>query len=51
MTAYRASPHEATGYNPNYFVFDRELSTPIDAVLDPFKNKMGPWTMMRMFQS
>jgi hypothetical protein len=33
MTAYRASPHTATGFSPNMLTFGRETSMPIDVVL------------------
>ena len=33
MTAYRASPHTATGFSPNMLTFGREVSMPIDIVL------------------
>ena len=33
MTAYRASPHSATGFSPNMLTFGREASMPIDVVL------------------
>jgi hypothetical protein len=33
MTAYRASPHAATGFSPNMLTFGREVSMPIDIVL------------------
>ena len=33
MTAYRASPHSATGFSPNMLTFGREVSMPIDVVL------------------
>ena len=32
MAAYRASRHEATGYTPNYLMFGREVSMPVDIV-------------------
>ena len=32
MSAYRASPHAATGYSPNFIVFGRENRMPIDIV-------------------
>jgi transposase InsO family protein len=33
MTAYRASPHTATGHSPNKLTFGRETSMPVDIVL------------------
>jgi len=30
MAAYRASPHEATGYTPNFLMFGRETRAPLD---------------------
>ena len=36
MAAYRTSQHEATGYSPNFLMFERELRAPVDVVLgDP----------------
>ena len=32
MAAYRASRHETTGYTPNYLMFGREVSMPVDIV-------------------
>jgi len=34
MAAYHARRYEATGYSPNYLVFGRENSLPIDVALD-----------------
>jgi transposase InsO family protein len=33
MAAYRAARHDSTGYSPNFLVFGRELTAPIDLVL------------------
>jgi len=33
VAAYRATPHNATGFFPNFLMFGRELSAPIDVVL------------------
>jgi len=30
LTAYRATKHKATGFSPNYLVFDRELASPFE---------------------
>jgi len=32
MAAYRASPHEVTGYTPNFLMFGRETRAPLDLV-------------------
>ena len=39
MAAYRSARHESTGYTPNFIVFGRELSAPIDLV---FGRPEGP---------
>ena len=32
--AYRATPHESTGFSPNYMVYGREMHMPIDVMLE-----------------
>ena len=32
LAAYRASPHETTGFSPNYLMFGRETRAPLDLV-------------------
>ena len=32
MMAYRGTPHESTGFSPNFMVFGRELFMPIDVM-------------------
>ncbi|CAG2231003.1 unnamed protein product [Mytilus edulis] len=34
MMAYRSAEHETTGYTPNYLMFGREVSTPIDLMYE-----------------
>lgn len=34
MMAYRSAEHETTCYNPNYLMFGREVSTPIDLMYE-----------------
>ena len=31
--AYRATPHESTGFSPNFMMHGRELSMPVDVML------------------
>ena len=31
--AYRATPHESTGFSPNFMMDGRELSMPVDVML------------------
>ena len=33
--AYRSTPHESTGFSPNYMVFGKELYMPIDVMMGP----------------
>lgn len=34
MMAYRCAEHETTGYTPNYLMFGREVSTPVDLMFE-----------------
>ena len=33
--AYRSTPHESTGFSPNYMVYGKELFMPIDVMMGP----------------
>jgi len=44
MAAYRASPHEATGFSPNYLVFGKENRAPVDIVYDAPTDNYRPGT-------
>src|SRR6267154_2223616 len=44
MAAYRASPHEATGFSPNYLVFGRENRAPVDILYDAPADNYRPGT-------
>ena len=33
MAAYRATPHHATGFSPNFLMFGHEVNSPIDLIL------------------
>ena len=37
MAAYKAPQHDSTGYSPNFLVFGREITAPIDLVLGRFE--------------
>src|SRR3989442_12125116 len=47
MAAYRASPHDATGFSPNYLMFGRENRAPLDLLYGgppenkPSDNRLG----------
>lgn len=32
LSAYRSTPHPATGYSPNYMMFGREVNIPVDLI-------------------
>jgi len=42
MAAYRATPHESTGFNPNMVTFRRENCMPVDVVLGNPKDQNLP---------
>ena len=42
MAAYRASPHEATGFSPNMLMLGREVRAPIDLCIGNFSANREP---------
>ncbi|CAG2207589.1 unnamed protein product [Mytilus edulis] len=57
MMAYRSAEHETTGYTPNYLMFGREVSTPLDIMYEmPQAQKEVPtnkwaWKMKERMES
>ena len=57
MMAYRSAEHETTGYTPNYLMFGREVSTPLDIMYEmPQAQKEIPtnkwaWKMKERMES
>jgi transposase InsO family protein len=44
MAAYRASPHESTGYSPNFLMFGREVRAPVDLLYDAPSEERELWS-------
>ena len=47
MTAYRASPHAATGFSPDMLTFGREVWMPIDIMLGRPEEENQKFRLMR----
>ena len=53
MMAYRSTEHETTGYTPNYLMFGREVTTPLDIMFEmpvavkEIQNNKWVWEMKK----
>ena len=43
MAAYRASPHDSTGFSPNFLLLGRECRAPLDLLVGPPPKEEGEW--------